>query len=99
VLVPVTSAGTTLASRGTTLRDPLGLPGRCAPAGRDGPSLTAAVTGLPRSVLLRACAPFFRELPGDVRIDADTSILAVGGRCRGWSDSCIASTNARSMEG
>ena len=40
------------------------------------PALTAAVTGLPRSVLLRSSAAlFFRRLPGDGRIDVVASIL------------------------
>jgi hypothetical protein len=33
------------------------------------------MTGLPRTVLTDPEGSFFRELPGDSRIDADTTIL------------------------
>jgi hypothetical protein len=56
----------TQAHRGTTLR--------CR---RNPAPFTAAVTGLPRSVLVRVETPFFRELPGDGRIDASGRFYAV----------------------
>ncbi len=50
-----------------------------------GATLTAAVTGLPRAVLVRAWTRFFRELPGDGRIGADAPSLREPGsvRCGG----------------
>ncbi len=60
-------AGTIRADRGTTPR--------CAAPFGTGATLTAAVTGLPRAVLLRSRARFFRVLPGDGRIGACASSL------------------------